>query len=130
MRGIRGATTIDRDHPTEVIKLTRELLCAIQTANGNFSPDEIASIIFTVTNDIKSTFPARAARELGWDFVPLMCALEIPVPGSLQRCIRVLIHWNTDKQQDEIQHIYLRGAQKLRPDIINRHGTENKEMKA
>lgn len=119
MRGIRGATTVINDQPEEIINETLELLTAIQAANKNLVPESIASIIFTVTSDIMSTYPARAARGLGWDKVPLMCALEIPVPDSLPRCIRVLIHWNTQKSQDEIRHIYLNGARNLRPDLLS-----------
>ncbi len=127
MRGIRGATTVDRDHPDEVITATREVLRSIQAANEGLAPESIASILFTVTSDLTSAFPARAARELGWDQVPLMCALEIPVSGSLPRCIRVLIHWNTTKPQTEIHHIYLNAAQTLRPDLNGAPMDNNQE---
>jgi chorismate mutase len=79
--------------------------------------EDIASAIFTVTDDIASIYPALAARQIGWDLVPMMCACEIPVPGGLPMCIRVLIHWNTDRTQSAIQHVYLRNAVKLRPDL-------------
>jgi chorismate mutase len=81
--------------------------------------DEIASAFFTVTPDLSSAFPARAARDLGWQHVALLDAQEIPVPGSLPRCVRVLIHWNTHKRQDEVRHVYLRGAASLRRDLGN-----------
>ena len=77
---------------------------------------DVASAIFTTTTDITSVFPATAARQLGWLDVPLMCGHEMTVEGALQRCIRILLHWNTNKSQSEIQHIYLREAKRLRPD--------------
>jgi len=117
-RGVRGATSIEIDAENEVLAATRELLTAICEANPDLNPEHIASAIFTTTEDISSIHPARAARQLGWDRVPMICAREIPVPGSLPFCIRVLIHWNTDKAQSEIKHIYLRNAVKLRPDLI------------
>ena len=117
MRGIRGATTVTADEPELILQATRELLEALLAANNDLNPEDIASAIFTVTNDLASVFPAQAARQLGWNLVPLMCMNEIPVPGSLPKAIRVLIHWNTDLAQDEIKHAYLRDAVKLRPDI-------------
>ena len=118
-RGIRGATTITTDTKETVLSATRELLDAILAANPDLKTDAIASVLFTTTEDIASAYPALAARQIGWDQVPMMCAREIPVPGGLPMCIRVLIHWNTDKKQSEIQHVYLREAVKLRPDIVN-----------
>jgi chorismate mutase len=117
MRGIRGATTIETDVKENVLSATQELLEKILTSNPDLKTEDIVSAIFTVTQDIISVFPALAARQIGWDQVPMMCAQEIPVPGSLPLCIRVLIHWNTNKMQNAIQHIYLREAIKLRPDI-------------
>ena len=117
IRGIRGATTIDTDLKEDVLSATRELLEKIFAANPDLKTDDIASAIFTVTEDIISAFPALAARQIGWDQVPMMCAREIPVPDSLPLCVRVLIHWNTGKAQDAVRHVYLRGAEKLRPDI-------------
>ena len=117
-RGIRGATTITTDTKENVLSATRELLDAILTANPDLQTDAIASALFTTTEDIASAYPALAARQIGWDQVPMMCAREIPVPGGLPLCIRVLIHWNTDKKQNEIQHVYLRNAVKLRPDLV------------
>ena len=116
-RGIRGAITVDADQPELILAATRELLEAILAANAGMSPGEIASAFFTVTEDLRSTFPAQAARQMGWSQVPMMCAREIPVPGSLPRVIRVLIHWNTERAQHEIVHVYLREAVKLRPDL-------------
>jgi chorismate mutase len=126
IRGIRGATTIDRDVRENVLSATRELLDSIFAANPELKTDSIASAIFTVTEDVISAFPALAARQIGWDQVPMMCAREIPVPDSLPLCIRVLIHWNTNKAQDAVRHIYLREAEKLRPDINNTSDEENK----
>lgn len=117
-RGIRGAITVREDSPEAVREATRELLLAILEANPSLRPADIASVFFTVTQDIRSTYPALAARELGWGEVPLMCAQEIPVPGSLPECIRVMIIWNTDLAQKEIHHVYLREAVQLRPDLV------------
>jgi chorismate mutase len=117
IRGIRGATTIEQDTVNEISEATGELLLSIQKNNPGLKPDQIASIIFTVTEDIRSSFPAIAARQAGWAEVPLLCSKEIPVPDSLGLCIRVLIHWNTDVEQNQIQHIYLRKATTLRPDL-------------
>ncbi len=116
VRGIRGATVAIEDHGSAILGATRDLLQAILAANP-VHPDDIASVFFTVTEDISSTYPALAARELGWQNVPLLCSREIPVPGSLPLCIRVLIHWNTDLPQKAIQHVYLGEAAILRPDL-------------
>ena len=117
VRGIRGATVADADQPQEIEKATQELLLAIFNANPDLQIEDLASVFFTVTTDLKSAYPASTARKLGWGNVPLMCALEIPVPGSLRRCIRVLLHWNTDIPQSAIRHIYLGAAAVLRPDL-------------
>ena len=117
-RGIRGAITVAADEPDLILEATRELLEAILESNEGMYPDDIASALFTVTDDLASTFPAQAARQMGWGLVPMMCAREIPVPGSLRRVIRVLVHWNTDMPQDQITHVYLRDAVKLRPDLV------------
>lgn len=119
-RGIRGATTITEDGKEVVLSATSELLDSILTANPDLKTEDIASALFTVTDDIASVYPALAARQMGWNLVPMICAREIPVPGSLPLCIRVLIHWNTDKEQNAIQHVYLRDAVKLRPDLAAR----------
>ena len=119
-RGIRGAITIDSDSAENVLSATRELLDAILENNPDLQSEDISSILFTVTDDIASAYPALAARQMGWDQVPMMCAREIPVPGGLPLCIRVLIHWNTDKEQSAIKHVYLRDAGKLRPDLVAR----------
>jgi chorismate mutase len=118
IRGIRGATTVAADDPALILQATRELLEEILAQNKTMRPEDIASAFFTVTEDLTSTFPAQAARQMGWDLVPMLCAREIPVPGSLPRVIRVLVHWNTEIPQTEITHVYLREAVKLRPDLI------------
>ncbi|MGI6380272.1 MAG: chorismate mutase [Anaerolineae bacterium] len=115
-RGIRGATTVSRNDREEILAATRELLLSLQTANG-FAKERLAAAWFTVTPDLDAAFPAAAARDLGWDQVPLLDAQEIPVPGALPRCIRVLLLWNTDVPQSSVQHIYLRQAVALRPDL-------------
>ncbi|HET7143203.1 MAG TPA: chorismate mutase [Anaerolineales bacterium] len=118
IRGIRGATTVAADEPDLILQGTRELLEAILDANESMKPEDVGSALFTVTDDLESTFPAQAAREMGWGLVPMICAREIPVPGSLRRVIRVLVHWNTEVPQKEITHVYLRDAVKLRPDLV------------
>ena len=118
VRGIRGATSVAVDEKSEVLAATRELLVELLRVNGFENHyDEIASAVFTTTRDLTSAFPAEAARAIGMSAVPLLCASEIPVPDSLPRCIRVLLHVNTDKSQAEIVHVYLRDAKKLRPDV-------------
>lgn len=114
---IRGATTVDADEPEAIRSATRELLEALASSN-RLSSDAIISAIFTVTQDLRSEFPARAARELGWGDVPLLCTVEIPVPGALSRCIRVLLHAETTSPRQAIRHVYLRGARSLRPDLL------------
>lgn len=114
-RGVRGATTVEADEREAVLRATRELLALMIRLNGIGTAD-VASAIFTTTVDVASVFPATAARQLGWLDVPLLCSHEIDVPGSLRLCIRILVHWNTDKAQSAIQHVYLRDAVSLRPD--------------
>jgi len=118
-RGVRGATTVLQDDPHQILDATQELLEAMLNANPGMTSEEIASALFTVTADISATFPPQAARRMGWSLVPMMCAREIPVPGSLPLAIRVLLHWNTERPQKEINHVYLRQAVKLRPDLAS-----------
>ena len=115
-RGVRGATTVERNEPADILEATRELLEALVQVN-EMHPQDVASAIFTVTPDLDAAHPARAARDLGWNGVALLCATEIPVPAGLPRCIRVLIHWNTEKTQSLLRHMYLRDARTLRPDL-------------
>lgn len=113
-RGIRGATTIERNDREEILSATTELL-QLMIRQNDLHTEDIASAIFSLTEDLDAEFPAVAARMLGWTEVPLMCTREIPVPGSLGKCIRVLLHVNTTRSLSEIQHVYLRGAVNLRP---------------
>lgn len=122
VRGIRGATVAAADTPEAIRAATRELLLALAEANG-LVPDDLASIIFTLTPDLTAEAPARAARELGWHDTALMCMVEMNAAAGLPRCIRVLIHWNSDKRPDQIQHVYLHAAAQLRPDrAVRRNG--------
>ena len=114
-RGVRGATTADDNSAEEILKATRQLLALMIRENG-IKPEDIASVIFSTTDDLDAKFPAMAARQLGWWDVALMCVHELDVPDSLHRCIRVLLHWNTDKAADEMVHIYIKDAAHLRPD--------------
>ncbi len=115
-RGVRGATTVEENSREAILKATRQLLALVIRRN-EIDPALVASAIFTVTKDLGAEFPALAARQLGWLEVPLLCGYEIEVPGSLGKCIRVLVHWNTDKLQNEIQHVYIHDATRLRPDL-------------
>lgn len=116
-RGIRGATVVEQDQAETILQATQDLLLAILEANPTLKTADLASVFFSVTGDLVSIYPAQAARELGWDEVPLLCSREIPVPGSLPRCIRVLLHWNTKLPQHAIRHVYLGAAAELRPDL-------------
>lgn len=118
VRGIRGATTTSQDDPEAILAAARELLEEIALANPTLKPVDLASALFTVTADLRAAYPARAAREMGWENVPLMCAQEIPVPGGVPHCIRVLLHWNTDLPQANVRHVYLGEAASLRPDLV------------
>ena len=117
VRGIRGATAIDDDRPESVLEATRDLLTAILDANPTLQITDLASVFFSLTEDLCSVYPAQAARQLGWTHVPMICMQESPVPGGLPRCIRVLLHWNSDLPQESIQHVYLGAASRLRPDL-------------
>ncbi|MCC9601634.1 chorismate mutase [Stieleria sp. JC731] len=117
-RGVRGATTVDVDDRDEILLKTRQLL-ALMIRQNEIDTADVASALFTVTKDLKAEFPALAARQLGWDEVPLLCGYEISVERSLPRCIRVLLHWNTPKKQADVRHVYLHDAVKLRPDLCD-----------
>jgi chorismate mutase len=116
VRGIRGATCAEKNTEEMILSATRELLMEMLGKN-NIVPEDIASIFFTMTDDLNAAYPAKAARNLGLVSVPLMCSREIFVPASVCKCIRVLILVNTTKSQDEIIHVYLGEAQRLRPDL-------------
>lgn len=117
IRGIRGAITVDQDEPEQVRSAARELMEAILSRNQIADFDDVISAVFTTTADVCSAFPAEAARAMGMHHVPLLCAQEIPVPGSMPRCIRILLHVNSDRKPSEIEHVYLRDAERLRPDL-------------
>lgn len=114
-RGIRGATTVESNNSEEILKATRELLALVIRQN-DIQAEDVCSAIFSTTTDLDAEFPALAARQLGWLDAALMCVHELDVPGSLRHCIRVLVHWNTDKPVGELTHIYIKGAAGLRPD--------------
>lgn len=116
-RGIRGATTVEANDPAAITAATRQLLERMVDANS-LSVDNIASVTFTATPDLDAAYPARAAREIGWAKIPLLCVQEMNVAGSLPRCLRVLVHWNTDLRPDQIHHVYLGRARTLRPDLV------------
>jgi len=120
VRGIRGAITVDRDEPELILEATERLLREI-VARNHFDAEDVASALFAVTPDLQSEFPAAAARRrLGWTYVPLLNFNEIAVPGSLQRCIRVMVHVNTELSQRAVEHVYLEGAECLRPDLVKK----------
>lgn len=117
-RGVRGATTVESNSRDEILSATRQLLALMIRLNG-IEPHDVGSALFSTTVDIDAEFPALAARQLGWLEVPLLCTHELDVPGSLRKCIRVLLNWNTEKQQKDITHVYIKDAVKLRPDLCN-----------
>ncbi|MCC6146622.1 MAG: chorismate mutase [Anaerolineaceae bacterium] len=118
-RGVRGATVCNSNTAEDILTATKELLEKIVQTNPTMLQEDLASILFTVTADLTAVHPAKAARLMGWGQTPLMCAQEIPVPGSLPKCIRVLIHWNTMLPQEKIVHVYLHEAAALRPDLMH-----------
>ena len=128
-RGVRGATTVDHNTREDLLKATRQLLALMIRQNG-IEHEDVASAIFTTTPDLTAEFPALAARQWGWLDVPLLCTHEISVPGSLARCVRILIHWNTSKTLDEIHHVYIRDAAKLRPDLCRLPPVDWDELEA
>jgi chorismate mutase len=117
LQGIRGATTVDANDAQQILEATDELLRRLHEANG-LTPDDIVSALFTMTSDLDAAFPARAAELYGWNIVAILHSTEIPVPGSLPRCIRLLVHAYTRRTRQEIRHVYLRGATVLRPDRV------------
>ena len=129
VRGVRGATTVVADVAEEILSATRILLEEMVRSNGILSED-VAAAIFTVTNDLTAAFPAQAARQMGWQHVPLLDAQEVAVPGSVPRCIRVLVLWNTSIAQNEVVHVYQREAQGLRPDIVGLERAVNSKEEA
>lgn len=116
MRGIRGAVTVDADDSQVIVAATKRLLSAMVEQNG-IHLDDIASVLFSLTPDLRAAFPALGAREMGWVHVPMLHFSEIDVPGALPRVIRVLMHVNTARAQADVEHVYLDGARVLRPDL-------------
>ena len=116
VRAIRGAVQVDADEREAILEGTTDLVSEVMTRN-DLVPDDVISVLFTVTPDLTSEFPALAARKIGFQDVPLLCATEIPVPSALPRVVRLLMHVDTDRSRPEIQHVYLRGAAALRLDI-------------
>lgn len=117
-RGIRGAITIEQNTVEEVRSATKELISELKKANG-YREEDISNVIFTLTEDINCIYPAKIAREEfeEWKNVPMVCFNEMKIENSLKKCLRILITINTDKKQNEVKHVYLRGAKVLRPDI-------------
>jgi chorismate mutase len=116
VRAIRGATQLEANTASAMETATKELLIEILAAN-ELAPEDLISVFLTVTPDLNAAFPAAFAREVGFQAVPLLCAVEIDVPGALPRVLRVMIHCNTARNSDQISHIYLHGAKALRRDI-------------
>lgn len=117
VRAVRGATTVEQNSEQEILDRVCELLQAMIEQNEILKED-IISVIFSVTTDLNAAFPAVAARRLGWTDIALMCTYEIDVPGSLRKCIRAMLHFNSVKNNDELKYIYLNDARKLRPDLF------------
>jgi chorismate mutase len=116
VRAIRGAIQVDADEREAILESTTELVSEVMSRN-ELTPDDVISVLFTVTPDLTAEFPALAARKIGFHAVPLMCATEIPVRGAMPRVVRLMAHVETDRPRAEIQHVYLRGAIALRLDI-------------
>lgn len=116
VRAVRGAVTVEDNSSSEIIQQTQILLEEIISRN-EIAEEDIISAVFTVTQDLNAAFPAAAARNIGWTNIALMCMNEIAVPGSLEKCIRVMVHINSEKSNKEIRHVYLKGARVLRPDL-------------
>jgi chorismate mutase len=116
VRAVRGAVQVANDDRAEILEATTELVTEVMARN-DLSTDDVISVLFTATTDLTSEFPALAARKLGFQEVPLLCASEISVPGAMPRVVRLMMHIETDKLRSQVQHVYLRGAAALRLDI-------------
>ncbi|MBC7375643.1 MAG: chorismate mutase [Frankiales bacterium] len=116
VRAVRGAIQIDADDRQQILDATTELLTAVLETNA-FTADDLISVVFTATPDLKAEFPAYAARQMGIVDVPLLCAGEIDVPGAMPRVLRLLAHVETDRTRAQVRHVYLRGAAALRTDL-------------
>ena len=121
IRGVNGATTSNSNSSKDILQATEELMTELINSNA-IEEKDVAAVQFTTTKDLNSEFPAVAAREkIEWNNVPLMCSHEFDKPGALEKCIRILILWNTKKLQEEIIHLYIKKAKVLRPDISNKN---------
>ena len=118
VRGIRGATTVTKNSKEEIVEATKELL-SVMIESNDIDQDDVASAFFTTTTDLNAEFPAVGARQMGWTNVPLLCGHEMYVPGSLPMCVRILLHVNTEKGAHDVNHVYIRGARALRPDLAS-----------
>lgn len=117
IRGVRGATTVNRNTEESISAAMEELLAKMIEVN-QIHPESVASVFISTTEDITAAFPAKALRQFeGWTYVPVMCMREMPVPNALNLCIRVMMHVNTDRSQQEVVHVYLNNARILRPDL-------------
>lgn len=117
IRGVRGAVTVEENNETEIAEAT-EMLIRQMILENNIGADAVASVFISVTEELTAAFPAKALRSIeGWTFVPVMCMREIPVEGSLPKCIRVMMHVNSNSPQEAVSHVYLRKAAVLRPDL-------------
>jgi chorismate mutase len=117
IRGVRGAITVNQNTEEAIVTATEQLVTKLIEGN-NIQPDLVASVFISTTEDINAVFPARALRKFeGWTYVPVMCMQEMPVPNSLKMCVRIMMHVNTSQSQEEIIHVYLNGAEILRPDL-------------
>ncbi|WP_066060978.1 chorismate mutase [Neobacillus soli] len=117
IRGVRGATTVSGNTEVAIISATEELFAKLIKVN-HIQPNSVASVFISTTEDITAAFPAKAMRKFeGWTYVPVMCMQEMPVPNSLKMCVRIMMHVNTDILQKDINHVYLKGATVLRPDL-------------
>ncbi len=120
-RGIRGATLVAANTKEDILAATKELLQQMIESN-QVEKEAVACVLFTTTPDLDAEFPALAARQLGWTEVPLLCSQEMGVPHSLPRCLRILVLFNTEKKTEEIIHVYIRGAEALRPGLRSQGG--------
>jgi chorismate mutase len=116
VRGVRGAITVEANEPVDIVAATKRLLTEL-IARNQVDSEDIASVLFSLTPDLRAAFPAVGAREMGWVNVPMLHFVEIDVPGAMSKCIRVLMHVNTTRSQREIEHVYLERAVALRPDL-------------
>jgi len=124
IRGVRGAITVEKNTPEAILSATKELLRAMIEANA-IEEEAVASVMFSSTPDLNAAYPARAARDLGWRQTALMGFQEMEVPDGLPRCIRILVHWNTEKVLADLNHIFLRDAAVLRPDLTAPDNLDN-----